>query len=405
MKPTHITSAVVSLVVLVVGVAACGDDSSDSGGSSGATLVIGSTLPVTGPLSSLGALIKAGSVQAVADVNAAGGLQVGDDKRKVKLVVLDNKSDPNQVTQQARTLIERNHAVALVGSVTPPLSIPLSNVAERSRVPAMMTNTPVLAWQAGNPGGWKYAWDVFVNENQQTALDLQAAALVDTNKKVALFTDSEDDGVVMGKLWQQEAPKQGFDVVYHAKFPVGTTDYGQYIKKAKAAGAEVMFAIMIPPDAIALWKQMKALGWAPKIASCEKCSHTAAWPQALGELADGTMNFGFWAPDLGYADSDRIAQLWSSKYKLVDLQTVAFNYGVTKTLLDAISRAGSTDPDKINAAIAETDGDTALGRVKFDEKNTATVKAFMNQWQGDDVKRIFPSGDGAATPLSPLPGF
>jgi branched-chain amino acid transport system substrate-binding protein len=408
-KLTHMAS-VAALLVAVGGTVGCGGsstssaDSKSSEGSASGTITIGSTLPLTGPLAPLGNLVKTGTEQAVADANADGGIRVGDGKRKVKLVILDNKTDPNQVTEQARTLITQDKAVALVGSVTPPLAIPLSNVVERSRVPAVISNTPVLAWQAGNPNGWHYAWDVYTNEQQFTALDFQSAALVNTNKKVALFTDTEDDGVVIGKLWTQEAPKYGFKIAYRAQFPVGTTDFGQYIKKAKAAGADVMLAIMIPPDAIALWKQMKALGWAPKIASCQKCSHTAAWPQALGPLAAGAMQMGWWDPGMGHPGTDRIQELFKN-VKLIDRQHIAANYAITKVLLDAISRAGSSDPAKINEALRTTNLDTVLGPIKFDDKNTSTLKAFMNQWQGSDVKRIYPPGDGAAAPVSPMPGF
>ena len=81
----------------------------------------------------------------------------------------------------------------------------------------------------------------------------------------------------MGALWESQAPKYGYTIAYRAEFPVGTTDFSQYIQKAKDANADVMIAQVIPPDAAALWKQMKALGYAPK----------TAWPEK-----GGTTGFG-----------------------------------------------------------------------------------------------------------------
>jgi branched-chain amino acid transport system substrate-binding protein len=322
-------------------------------------IVVGSTLPLTGPLQTLGAIVREANEQAVADVNAVGGIKIDGKMRKVEYKVLDNKSDPNLVTQQARTLVLEQSAVALLGSFTPPLSIPLSNIAEQLQVPAIFTNTPVEAWQAANPKGWRYAWNIFIAETQMTKLQFGAAALANTNKKVALFTDTEDDGVAFGRLWEQEAANQGFKVVYRAKFPVGTGDFNQFIQGAKAADADVLLAIMIPPDGIALWKQMKALGYSPKVASCEKCSHTTAWPKVLGELGQGTMMFGWWSPEANNAGTERVLKVWGTKYGLTtDLETVAINYAVANTLFDAITRAGSTDPKAINKAIGETDSKT-----------------------------------------------
>lgn len=401
LRKTVIVAGLAAVAVLVVvGCGGGGSSSSETG-----PIKIGQTLPLTGPLSALGKIVKEATAQAVADVNAKGGLEVGGSKRKVELVVKDNKSDPNQVTEQARGLVNEG-AVALLGSFTPPLSIPLSNVAEQSQVPAIFTNTPVQSWQAANESGWSYAWDIFVNESQQTAADYEAANLVQTNKKVALFTDTEDDGNTFGELWEEEASKQGYEVAYRAKFPVGTTDFSQYVNNAKASGAETLFAIMLPPDGIALWKQMKALGWAPTVAACEKCSHTGAWAAALGPLAEGTLAFGFWSPKYGYPNTEEIMDKFAGKLgQNAELQTAAINYGITTVLLNAIERAGSTDPSEVNTAIGEANETTAIGPVKFDEKNTSTIEAFMTQWQGDEQVQVWPTGKDAAKMIAPLPGF
>src|ERR1700730_17093417 len=99
------------------------------------------------------------------------------------------------------------------------------------------------------------------------------------------------------------------------------------------------------PDGIALWKQMKALGYAPKVASCEKCAHTIAWPRVLGELAQGTLMFGWWSPDSKCRGTDHVMAVWSKKYGMTtDLETAASNFGFTQVLLDAIKRSGTADP-------------------------------------------------------------
>ena len=370
-----------------------------------APIVIGSTLPLTGPLQTLGAIVREANEQAIADANAAGGIELGGAKHKIEYKVLDNQSNPNLVTQQARTLVQEQNVVALLGSFTPPLSIPLSNVAEQLQVPAIFTNTPIQGWQAANPKGWTYAWDIFVAESQMTQLHYEAAALTQTNKKVALFTDTEDDGVVFGDLWVKEATKRGYQIAYHAKFPIGTSDFGQFIQAAKSADADLVFAIMIPPDGIALWKQMKALGYAPKVAACEKCAHTVAWPKVLGELAQGTLMFGWWSPDAKNPGTDRVMAVWGKKYGITtDLETAATNFGVTQILLDAIKRSGNADPKAINKALSETNLTSVVGPIKF-ANNTVVLPAFMRQWQGDKQVQVYPADSNAAKLVAPLPGF
>ena len=73
--------------------------------------MIGTTLPLTGSLSGLGPPVEAGYEQEIADVNAAGGVTVDGKQDKLKLVVLDNASDPSTASSQARQLVRQDHAV------------------------------------------------------------------------------------------------------------------------------------------------------------------------------------------------------------------------------------------------------------------------------------------------------
>ncbi|TAL10172.1 MAG: ABC transporter substrate-binding protein, partial [Chloroflexota bacterium] len=218
-----LAAAVVSVAVGVGSSVASTDRTSSN------EIVIGATVPLTGALAAFGGQEKIADTMLVNEVNAKGGITVDGVKKKVKLVILDNKTDPNVTTTQTRTLILQDHAVGLFGNIAPPLVIPESAIADQLKVP-MTHHTPIQAWLGGRKGGWKYSWDVFFNEPQMTTTQYRAANLVKTNKKVVLFTDTEPDGVVMGGLWAKNAPKFGYTIVAHETFPVGTTDFSSYIQ-------------------------------------------------------------------------------------------------------------------------------------------------------------------------------
>jgi branched-chain amino acid transport system substrate-binding protein len=127
-----------------------------SGGSSGSTnpVIIGTSLSLTGSLGPLGTLEQHGYRSAVDEVNASGGLLVGHARRPVKLVVLDNRSDPNMAGEQARELTLRDNVAALLGPCTPPIAIPVALVAEAQRVPMVSSCVPTGAFAEGNKAGW-----------------------------------------------------------------------------------------------------------------------------------------------------------------------------------------------------------------------------------------------------------
>jgi branched-chain amino acid transport system substrate-binding protein len=394
-----------AVAILAVGaLALTGCAPGDSGGDSTETIKIGSSLPLSGPLGAIGAIIEGGYQAAVDEVNEAGGITVDGVSHQVELVVQDGKTDPAAVADQTRQLVLNDEVVGLLGSVSPPLTIPASTVAEREGIPLVATLTPLQAWKAGNADGWNYAWDLFFDEAEMTDVQFQVSDLTTTNKKVALFTDSEDDGIVMGKLWEDKASSFGYDIAYHADFPVGTTDYSSFIADAKAAGAEILIAQMIPPDAFALWKQMKALDWKPTVAFAEKASGTDAWPAELGAVSDGTLLAHAYISDdeATTALIDKYSATWGTNF---DMTAFLLSYSAAKILLDAIERAGSTDPEAINTELAATSGSYPAGEVSFDDENGFATPTAVSEWLDGNFHRVFPV-DGSEEPLvAPTPGL
>jgi branched-chain amino acid transport system substrate-binding protein len=391
-----------SLAIAAAGILALAGCAGSGSGGDGDVISIGASLPLTGPLAAFGTVLQDGYQAAVDEVNEAGGIEIDGTTYEVDLVVLDSASDPNIVSEQTRALVEQNEVVGLLGSISPGLTIPASNVAELEQIPLVSSLTPVQSWKAGNADGWTYAWDLFFDELQQTEVPFEAADLVDTNKKVALFTDNEEDGIAMGALWNEKAPELGYEIAYHAEFPVGTTDYASYINEAKAAGAEIVITQMIPPDAFALWKQMKALAFVPKIAFCEKCSSQAAFQAELGPIAEATSSSYITAPS---ATGDALRAEFAGKYgETVDLTSVLASYTAAKVLLDAIAAAGSTDPAAINEAIGATDAEYPVGDVTFDDGNAFAITAVALQWLGAAQVQVSPAVDGVdfVTPVTGL---
>jgi len=377
--------------------------SSGSGGG-GDVIKIGASLPLTGPLASFGGVLQDGYQAAVDEVNKAGGIDIDGTTRKVELTVLDSASDPNTVSEQTRTLVQQNEVAGLLGSVSPGLTIPASNVADLEKVPLVSSLTPIQSWKAGNADGWQYAWDLFFDELQQTSVPFEAADLLDTNKKVALFTDNEEDGIAMGGLWTEKAPSLGYEIAYHAEFPIGTTDYSSYIAAAKASGAEIVITQMIPPDAFALWKQMKALAFVPKAAFCEKCSSQAAFQAELGPIAESTSTSYITAAS-DDATTQALREEFGAKYgDTVDLTSVLASYTAARILLDAIAAAGSVEPSAINSAIAATSGQYPVGEVTFDDEHAFAIDAVALQWQGDAQVQVSPAADGIEF-IAPVTGL
>jgi branched-chain amino acid transport system substrate-binding protein len=375
----------VLVVPLALAVAAC--SGAGSAGKSNAdaklvnsdpAIVIGSTLSLTGSLGVLGRPLEAGYQQEIADVNAAGGIAIDGRREKLKLVVLDNGSDPSTASSQAAELVQHDHAVALLGSGTPQIVLPTAVAAEQLRVPFVTSQMPVEAFASGDKTGWTYSWDLFYDEQQQATAAAKALATTAGDKKVALFTDNEPDSVVERPLYEAALKADGLDVVGDYTFGVATTNFSSFIADARANGAQLVAGQLAPADGADLLKQLTSSGFHPKAAFLAGTSDAGYQPPTLGRLAQDTLSAGYWSP--GQASPGQLAIIsptLGKKYSgSPDYAPAAVAYAVAEVLTDALAAAGSTNPAKLNTAIAHTDARTTAGPVTFNQLTHTAITAY-----------------------------
>jgi branched-chain amino acid transport system substrate-binding protein len=369
-------------------------------------IVIGASIPLSGPLAGFGSFEEWGYKRAVDEINKGGGLSVDGQKKMVKLVIRDDKTDPSVTASNTETLISRDKVTAMLGSCTPALVNAGALVAERAKKPMVTGCDPLEAFKSVRK--WKYVWDLFFHEPELGAAQFKAldelGIAAKTNKKLALWHDNGPDGqVVGGKIWPALAKQFGYEVVQTAEFPVDNAQFTSIIADAKSKGAEIVMVDAITPQAIAVRKQMAAGGYTPKVLNIEKGAEPVQFAEALGKLADGVLVGGYWDPTFPYPGAADLAKAFESETKLTSSQHIADSYAAAQILLDGIAAAGSTDPEKINAALAKTDKTYVVGPIKFDENHTAKLPVVSLQWQNGKTVIVWPTTSKTGEFLFPLP--
>jgi branched-chain amino acid transport system substrate-binding protein len=367
-------------------------------------VVIGASIPLSGPLAGFGAYQKWGYETAVNDLNKSGGLLVDGQKRQVKLVIRDDKTDPSVTASNTETLISRDKAVAMLGSCTPALVNAGALVAERRKVPLVAGCDPLQAFKSVRK--WQYAWVLFFDETDLATAPFRMLAelKLPTNKKVAIMADNGPDGALVGgKLWPAKAKADGYTVVQNASFATDTQQFTSMVAQAKSEGAEIVLVDAIPPQAIAMRKQMASAGYTPKLLVMEKGAEPEFFAQATGKLADGVLVGGYWDPSFPYPGAADLAKRFEAETKQTQSQHIADSHAAAQVLLDAMAAAGSTDREKINAAIAKTNKRYVVGPVKFDASNTSAIPITVMQWQGGKAVVVWPKDRANGKLLFPLP--
>lgn len=371
---------------------------------------------ITGYLGFLGKYLGYGVRWAVRVINEHGGVYVAEYGKKIpiKLIQYDDESNWDKSAANLERGVVKDGAHILISAGSPPGAVAGASVAERYHIPAITSPAPLGTVPELAKGTYKYCWNIFFNVTDpdigMCTLQYRVMSGVSSNKKVVLFVDNTADGKVMGDYWEMYAPKYGFQIVYRGDFPVGQMDFSSMILEAKATGADILIAQCNPEDGMRIWTQCKQYGFRPKAAWFERAAEGHGWVETLGKDGDGVCVAGFWNPGLPY----KVAKYNVTCKKLADdfmLETGEYwgqHLGTGATyvfvLADAIERAGSLDPEKINAAIAETDGEYLVGYVKFiPPSHECAIPLVNTQWQNGKCEITYPPEKATSTFIYPLP--
>ncbi|MGH7356489.1 MAG: amino acid ABC transporter substrate-binding protein [Candidatus Rokuibacteriota bacterium] len=368
------------------------------------TVKIGAVVPLTGRYGGGGAQVRAGYEIAVEQINAAGGVSVGGKKMPLELVLLDDESDATKTVARLESLAAQG-VVAYLGGFGSDLHAAAASVAEKNKTPYLGV---AFALYKIHQQGFKYLFSPFWKSpdiRQGTVDLLTSIPAAERPKAAAIFQEKTDWGREMATAWMEAAKGAGYQVVVNAEYAPGAKDFSDLILKAKSAGADIVFGLPTPPDGMTIVKQMKELGYNPKMTMFIRAPDPPVWSKNLGKDGDYVVlgpgwHHAFNAPgvkDLNDAHAKKIGR---------PADPIAGpSYACVQILAAAISKAGTTDRDKIRDAIAATDMPTVVGQVKFRADGTGTVGAVFLQWLNGKQEMVWPR-EGATAKLSyPAPPF
>jgi len=252
----------VGCVAAALGVAACGGGGggSDTGGSSN-TVVIGANTELSGSLQIYGLPGTQGFQLGADAINKAGGVKVGGKSYQLTVKAQDNRSDPSQIVNASRAVVDSG-AIAALG---PDLgSIPAYQVFKQANI---ITFTPEFALQQeliknpqGNP--LLFSPTVFLQELYTTNMR-QLKALYPQIKTVAIISPNDQQGQGTAEAYKFAAEGEGLSVVGVETYPVGSTDFSSILTSFKQKHPDLLIAEQTPEQGAAILQQAAQLGVAP----------------------------------------------------------------------------------------------------------------------------------------------
>ena len=363
--------------------------------------------PQTGalaPFAEADEYILAGVQEAFAD-----GIEVAGTTHPVEIITKDSQSDPNRAAEVANELILDDGVDLIVVASTPETTNPVTDACEANGVPCISSVAPWQPWLFRDPNvpppdtqplEWSYHFFWGLEDIISVFSDMWSQ--VGNNQVVAALWPNDGDGNAWGDKKTGFPPaltKEGYKIVDPGRYQNGTEDFSSQIAKFKAADAEIVTGVPIPPDWTTFWKQASQQGFQPKIASVGKALLFPASVEALGDIGDGMSTEVWWSPAHPFKSSltgesaAQVAEEYQTQTGKQWTQPIGFVHALFEVAAAALQASGNVDDKQALAnAIKGVNLDTVVGKISWSGgpvPNVAKTPLVGGQWRKASGKYPF----------------
>jgi len=319
---------------------------------------------------------------AVEEINAAGGVKVGGDKLPIKVVTIDIRDAapgvpvPEALLGLEKLIMEQKPNALVVGPFRSEALMAGMDLIAKHKVPLLGTiaMTPKTEEKIAGDPKYKYIFRTCLNAKYFVGYLVGTMAFLNKEfgfKKVFIMNQDVAWARITAKIVSGVlADKMKMEVLGVESFPTGADNFSPALLKAKMKGADIILPIFDMPQSGTLvkqWKSMKVPAiMAGFISPAVGPASWKAFDQKIGGMVNCVFEIGS-LPAQKYPPAAKFYEAYQKKYG----QPIEAGHGPSPSYASvylfkaAVEKAGSLDPDAIAEALAQSDAEAAIGRVKF----------------------------------------
>jgi len=334
------------------------------------TLTIGLLGPLSGGAASYGVELMRGAELRVEEINKGGGLKVGADAYRIKLVSYDHKAQAADTATATNKLIFQDKVKYIIGNAVGATCNAAQTITEPNKVMFAFVcwGTNNLApekpysfrsmlsqWELAEPF---YRW---VKENHPTI------------KRVAAISPNDTSGKDTNTAVVKALKTIGFDVAADEYYERGTKDFYPVLTKILAQKPDMIDVAAAPPgEAGLILKQAMELGF-----KGAKGWTAGINPFTIISVAGPEAAEGVWSPANINVKGDHVSaavrkfgETYEKRYGEVPGAIAVANYAAFDVFTQAMQKAGSVDTDKVLAVLTKEQFQTVWGPLALGGKET-----------------------------------
>jgi branched-chain amino acid transport system substrate-binding protein len=333
---------------------------------------IGQFASLTGKEASLGQSSNKGTMMAIDDLNAAGGV-LG---RPLLLVTEDTQSKPGETATVVKKLISRDKVVALLGEVASSRSLEAAPIAQAAKVPMISpasTNPKVT-----ETGDYIFR-TCFIDPFQGPVMARFAREHLKAKRVALVVSNSSAYSIGLAKFFRESFVANGGTIVLEQKYSEGDKDFKAQLTAIKAAGVDAVFNPGYYNEGALIVRQARDLGLTLPIFGADSWE-AEALIELGGKAVEGAYLCSHYSPEDPSPRVQNFVAAYKKRFGSTPDSNASLGYDSVLVLVDAIRRAGTTERNALREAIATTrDFMAVTGKITIDSERNASKNAVIVQ--------------------------
>lgn len=342
----------------------------------------------------------------IKDVNDAGGLNVGGQKRLLEPIEYDDRSQSEEAVRACERLLIQDKVDLMLPPWGTGLNLAVAPVFAKAKMPmicATMASDRIPELVKRWPNIFSLLNTSATYAEALVALLTRLREAGQIGDSVALVHVAEQFGIELGNAARRSLKAGGFRLVHEASYPGNTQDLTPVIAEAQRANPDVFIAFSYPPDTIGLTETARVRGFNPKVFYAAVGSGFPLYRDKFGKAIDGVMGIGGWNPD-SEAFRAYIQRHVALHKREPDRWSSSLLYAALQALGQSVETVG-LDREALTRHLAKTEFDTVVGKLSYDENHIRRGGWFVGQWQEGDFHGIAPDQPGARKAVVPKPAW
>jgi branched-chain amino acid transport system substrate-binding protein len=384
------TASVTALVLLssACGLSSSADEGDDDKDSDG-PIVIGMSLPLTGPVADRAGPGMEGYQYWVDELNANGGL-LG---RDVELKVLDDGFDQQTAISDYNKLISQDKVDLLLGTFSSDLNLAVAPVAERFGYVYVEPSGGADEIFERNFKRLFFAQPATTQRLPNQFVDvISKMPEAERPKTLALVQMDDPNTSQAAELFKEQLGELGVETVYDETYAPDQSNFDAIANSIKEAAPDLVIHGAVGGDGPALVLAFQKVGFSPKMLLQQNAPTDPAYPEQIG---DGNTEAIFapiaYSSEAGFSTNAEFVAGYTEANGSAPGEDAANSYTAGQVLATAVEAVGSLDQAKIAEWLHSNTVDTIVGPLSWDEAGRHEGELLLGQFQGGALRVVAPA--------------